>query len=70
MTVATQPLSLDGYGSPFSITTDLPGNCWVCEQPTFFVDISFETRICSGICEWAAWEAYGLALRGRDPWRA
>jgi hypothetical protein len=59
-----------GYGgSHNSITGTGHRSCFVCEQQTVYVDINFEAHICGGICEWAAWEAYGMALRERNPWR-
>jgi hypothetical protein len=44
------------------------GRCWVCDGPADYLDLSFEAPVCGGICVWAAWAAYGLANRGRDPW--
>lgn len=43
--------------------------CWVCDEPTEFINIIFETHLHPGVCDWAATEAYFMALRGKDPWR-
>lgn len=45
------------------------GVCWVCDTPTPYVSISFETYVCSGLCDWAATQAYFMALRENDPWK-
>jgi hypothetical protein len=68
--VAAQ-VTVDGYpgNTGHSITADRTGLCWICDEETRYVDLSFEAFVCSGTCEWAAWTVYWMALRDRDAFR-
>lgn len=57
------------YLSNSFILSMLPAPCWVCGTLTRYIEIGFEAPTCPGICDWAATEAYFMALRDRDPWK-
>jgi len=44
-----------------------PGKCWMCEHPTAWIDLSFQTYLCSEECSKAAWDDYFTYCR-EHPW--
>lgn len=37
--------------------------CWICENPTCWVELNFESHICPGQCTREAWRQYWEATR-------
>ena len=41
-----------------------PEECWICGDPTRWIEVNFETRMCPGPCADEAWGRYWAALHG------
>lgn len=37
--------------------------CWICGQPTTWVELNFQTWVCVGVCTERAWQKYWEANR-------
>ena len=47
-----------------TVEMDQPGDCYICGNITFDMDLDFGTHVCEGICSdalWFEWSAHRLS---------
>lgn len=56
------------YDGAYLFKSDKSSPCWHCKELTSWIDLSFETWLCSEECEQAKWNEYFAAYnQGRKP---